>query len=84
MEEKSAQEIAENLPKRKWTHKFPKRVEEAIKLEMRTNIDVPEEVYDLMELFPQSPQQRPSVHYVSLPRRKKEEQANSRSRKHLP
>ena len=82
-EEDAAEELANNLTKGKWTHDFPIRVEEAENLGLPINTDVPEEVYDLMELFPQTTQRRPSVHYVPLPRKEEDKAANASSRKGL-
>ncbi|MGD8967898.1 MAG: hypothetical protein PVI07_10365 [Anaerolineae bacterium] len=43
----------------------------AISLTPTTNSDlqilVPQEVYDLMDLYPQTPQRRPSVQYIPMP-----------------
>lgn len=73
MEEDEAEELAEQLASGKWTHDFPIRAEEARKLGMPISTEVPEEVYELMELYPQSSQQRPSVQYVPMPNRKEKD-----------
>ena len=78
MEEEKAEELADQLATGKWTHDFPIRAEEAQKLGMPISTEVPEEVYELMELFPQSSQQRPSVQYVPMPNR---EEKNTSSKK---
>ena len=79
MDGESAKELAAQLTEGKWTHDYPIRVDEAEKLGLRISTDVPEEVYELMELFPQSSQRRPSVHYVPMPRRKEDQPSNSSS-----
>jgi len=73
MEEEEAEKLADQLATGKWTHDFPIRAEEARKLGMPISTEVPEEVYELMELYPQSSQQRPSVQYVPMPGRKEED-----------
>jgi len=82
MNEGAAETLAENLTKGKYTHDFPIRVEEAKNLGLSINTNVPEEVYDLMELFPQSTQRRPSVHTVPIPK-KEEEGRNINNQKSL-
>jgi hypothetical protein len=44
---------------------------------MPISTDVPEEVYELMELYPQTSQRRPSVQYVPSPRREEDGSASS-------
>ena len=73
MEEEKAEEIAEKLTSGVWTHDYPITYEEAKELGLNVSTDVPEEVYDLMELYPQSPQRRPSVQYVPIPYRQGDE-----------
>jgi len=70
MEGEQAEELAEKLASGTWTHDYPIRVEEARELGLPVSTEVPEEVYDLMELYPQADQQRPSVQYIPGPRRK--------------
>ncbi|MFO8069610.1 MAG: ATP-dependent Clp protease proteolytic subunit [Alkalibacterium sp.] len=76
MDQEKAKELAEKLAAGNWTHDFPIRVEEAKKLGLPVNTEVPEEVYDLMELYPQSTQRRPSVQYLPMPRRKEDESSS--------
>lgn len=76
LDKETAENLADNLTKGKWTHDFPIRVEEAEDLGLPINTDVPEEVYDLMALFPQSTQRRPSVHTVPI-RKKEHKDGNS-------
>ncbi|HEV7666342.1 MAG TPA: hypothetical protein VGQ62_22600, partial [Chloroflexota bacterium] len=50
-----------------WTHDYPITVREAQALGLTISTDMPSEVYDLMQLYPQTAQRRPSVEYVPLP-----------------
>jgi ClpP class serine protease len=63
--EDKARELAHILSTGKWTHDYPITYEEARKLGLHVRSEVPEEVYDLMELYPQAQQpQRPSVEFI--------------------
>jgi ClpP class serine protease len=73
MDGEEAEDLAEKLASGTWTHDYPIRLEEAEALGLPVSTEVPEEVYDLMELYPQSSQRRPSVQYVPAPRREDEE-----------
>ena len=53
MEKEKAEGIAEELATGKYTHDYPLTVEYLKSLGLNVNTEVPEEVYDLMELFPQ-------------------------------
>jgi len=70
MEKEKAESIAEELATGKYTHDYPLTVEYLKKLGLNVNTDVPEEVYELMELFPQPMgSQVPSVQYIPIPYR---------------
>ena len=62
-----AESIAVALTEGRWTHDYPITVEEARALGLPVSTDMPEEVYELMNLYPQPIQRRPSVQYVPLP-----------------
>lgn len=62
-----AQELAEVLSSGRWTHDYPITVEEARDLGLLVSTEMPEEVYKLMNLYPQTSQRRPSVEYIPLP-----------------
>ncbi len=64
--EKDADKVAEELSSGKWTHDYPITVEHAKQLGLNVSTDVPEEVYALMELYPQ-PTATQSVNYIPLP-----------------
>lgn len=65
--EEVAQNLAEILASGRWTHDYPISVEEGRGLELPISTEVPTEVYQLMNLFPQSGAGRPTVEYVPVP-----------------
>jgi ClpP class serine protease len=64
---KKADTLAEELAGGHYTHDDPITVGEAKDLGLPVEVGIPEEVYDLMNLFPQAGRRRPSVQYVPLP-----------------
>ena len=62
-----AKAMAELLTSGRWTHDYPIGVDEARQLGLSVSAGVPDEVYDLMSLFPQATQRRPSVQFVPMP-----------------
>ncbi|PYN77498.1 MAG: hypothetical protein DMD96_23075 [Candidatus Rokuibacteriota bacterium] len=58
--------LATVLTQGRWTHDFPITVELARQLGLPVTINMPRTVYDLMDLYPQGGQGRPSVLYVPL------------------
>lgn len=62
-----ADRLADILTSGRWTHDYPISVEEARLLGLKVSTDVPTEVYQLMNLYPQAGQGRPSVEYIPLP-----------------
>jgi ClpP class serine protease len=69
MNSDQSQKTAELLASGTWTHDYPILVEAARELGLPVNTGVPEDVYHLMALYPQSQQRRPSVEYTGVPRR---------------
>lgn len=65
--EEKASEVAETLSSGRWTHDYPITVSEAIGLGLSISTEMPEEVYKLMSLYPQTSQRRPSVEYIPAP-----------------
>ena len=60
--------VARILSQGTWTHDYPITCERLREMGMPTICnEMPLEVYELMELYPQPSQQRPSVQYVPLP-----------------
>ena len=62
-----AAELAESLSSGVWTHDYPISVGQARQLGLPVTTQMPKEVYQLMNLYPQAAQRRPSVQYVPLP-----------------
>jgi len=69
MEREEAEKLASTLATGTWTHDYPITVREAKELGMPVTTDMPKEVYDLMNLYPQTVQRRPSVEYIPIPYR---------------
>ncbi|HDM89809.1 MAG: hypothetical protein DRQ06_00955 [Candidatus Hydrothermota bacterium] len=67
MDDEKREEIAEKLSRGHWTHDYPITLEEAKKMGLKISTDVPEEVYTLMSMYPQSLQRRPSVEFIPIP-----------------
>lgn len=66
----SAARLATILTEGRWTHDYPITCEEAGRLGLPVACDMPDEIYELMELFPQASPQRPSVQYIPVPYKK--------------
>ena len=62
-----ADRIAQELSSGKWTHDYPIHVEHARELGLDVSDVMPGEIYELMELYPQATQRRPSVEFIPLP-----------------
>ena len=60
----AAAELARTLTEGRWTHDYPITVQRAKGFGLPVSTDMPEAVYDLMDLYPQGPTGRPSVLYV--------------------
>ncbi|NLJ39239.1 MAG: hypothetical protein GX432_10810 [Candidatus Atribacteria bacterium] len=69
-DEERAKKLAEILSTGVWTHDFPITVELAQELGLPVRIGIPQEIYNLMELYPQTQQNRPSVEFIPGPYRK--------------
>ncbi|MER3468258.1 MAG: hypothetical protein C4312_07090, partial [Thermoflexus sp.] len=69
MDAERAEAIAEALSSGRWTHDYPISVGEAQALGLPVRVGLPEEIYYLMEMFPQATPRRPSVEYIPLPYR---------------
>jgi len=70
--EADAQKLAETLSSGQWTHDYPIKFDEAQEMGLPVTVEVPEQVYDLMELYPQGGRRRPSVQHVPIPEKKKD------------
>lgn len=69
--EDRAQRIAETLTGGQWTHDYPLTFEALAQIGLPVSRELPTEVFDLMDLYPQVGRQRPSVQYVPLPYRER-------------
>lgn len=73
LDDERAAELSETLSTGKWTHDYPLMVEEAQQLGLPVSTDMPQEVYDFIELFPQPKQRVPSVQYIPAPIHQREQ-----------
>lgn len=67
MSAEKAEEIAHYLSSGQWTHDYPISAEDAKRVGLPLTTGLPQEIYDLMELFPQAGGRRPSVEYIPMP-----------------
>jgi ClpP class serine protease len=77
----AADSLAEILASGRWTHDYPISVEEARGLGLPVTTEVPTQVYQLMNLYPQSGAGRPSVEYIPIPYPTHRPQNNQREAK---
>jgi len=73
-----AEHIATMLATGVWTHDYPISVREARELGLTVSTDMPPLIYQLMGLYPQTAQRRPSVEYIPLPRSREPERRQVR------
>lgn len=69
MSEEKAAELAKELSEGRWTHDFPIGLKMAQQMGLPAIEGVPQEVYDLMDLYPQTGQRRPGVEFIPVPYR---------------
>jgi ClpP class serine protease len=62
-----SEKIATELSSGKWTHDYPIDAEEARGLGLTVRDDMPREIFDLMDLYPQAAARRPGVEFIPLP-----------------
>ena len=62
-----AKRIANLLSSGTWTHDYPIEYEEAKQIGLPVETDLPDEIYDLMDHYPQATNRRPSVSYIPIP-----------------
>ena len=70
MGDEQAHAVADTVSRGKWTHDYPIFLDEAKALGLPVRGGLPEDVYKLMELYPQQSQRRPSVEYIPMPYRR--------------
>ena len=73
VEPEKAEQMADIFSSGYWTHDYPISVEEARSLGLAVSEDLPDEVYQLMDLYPQAADKRPSVSYIPMPYRREGE-----------
>jgi len=78
LDEAKADELAAAMTEGRWTHDYPITHEEAAKLGIPVSLNLPEEIYQLMELFPQTAQQRPSVQFVPVPYKRSQQKESGK------
>jgi len=69
--EETAKNLAEQLSSGQWTHDYPISFDEAKQLGLKVSTDMPEDIYKLMNLYPQARTRRPSVEYIPTPYEKR-------------
>ncbi|NPV51941.1 MAG: hypothetical protein HPY71_00250 [Firmicutes bacterium] len=62
-----AEKVAKALTEGRWTHDYPITPDKLQALGLQVKVGLPREVYELMELYPQPGQRRPSVQYIPVP-----------------
>ena len=70
------EELAEIMSQGRWTHDYPITFEEAKRLGLPVRTDMPTEIYQLMNLFPQPLRQQSSVLFDPTPRRANQDWSN--------
>lgn len=73
MNDEQAQRVATTLATGVFTHDYPITVREARELGLPISTDMPQLVYQIMALYPQTAQRRPSVEYIPAPRSREAE-----------
>jgi ClpP class serine protease len=67
MDEERAEHLATMLATGVFTHDYPISIEEARALGLPVSTGLPASLYELMALYPQTAQRRPSVEYIPTP-----------------
>ena len=79
MDEVKARELATILSEGRWTHDYPISFGEARDLGLPVSDKTPSIIYDLMELYPQPVQRRPTVEYIPVPYQRETERRGRRT-----
>jgi ClpP class serine protease len=67
MDSDRASQLAHILSAGLWTHDYPITVDLVAQLGLPVRVGLPQEVYELMELYPQPSGRRPTVQYIPAP-----------------
>lgn len=78
MDPQKAEELATILSSGTWTHDYPLTVRQARELGLPISTDMPKQIVQLMTLYPQTAQRRPSVEYIPSPRSREREPSPAR------
>lgn len=62
-----ASELAMMFSEGRWTHDYPIDFEEVKAMGLPVSDQMPDEIYQLMELYPQAKPQRPGVEFIPIP-----------------
>lgn len=62
-----ARHLSKVLTEGRWTHDYPITYEELTDMGLPVSVGLMREIYELMELYPQPAQRRPSVQYIPVP-----------------
>jgi ClpP class serine protease len=65
--QEKAEELAKMFSEGRWTHDYPIDFAQAKEMGLPVSDQMPDEVYQLMELYPQTSQQRPGVEFIPSP-----------------
>jgi ClpP class serine protease len=64
-----ADELAKMFTEGRWTHDYPIDFEQAKQWGFPVSDEMPEEIYELMDLYPQAQPRRPGVEFIPMPYR---------------
>ncbi|WP_143701221.1 SDH family Clp fold serine proteinase [Vulcanisaeta thermophila] len=67
VDDKKVEEIADKLVGGYYTHDYPITVEQLKEMGLKVSTNVPPEVYELMDLYPQARTNRPGIEYLPYP-----------------
>ena len=70
LDEEAARNLAQILSEGRWTHDFALVCSTLSQLGLPVNCNLPDYIYELMDLFPQPARQIPSVEYIPVPYRR--------------
>lgn len=73
MPPEEAEKLAKSLTEGRWTHDYPITCEKLQEMGIKVCGELPEEIYHLMDFYPQSMQRRPTVQYIPVPYSRDEE-----------
>lgn len=67
MPAEQAECVADKLTQGHWTHDYPIDAGQARELGLKVSTEMPRTVYEMMQLYPQPMQRRPSVEFIPIP-----------------